>query len=549
MSTAHETTLPEAIRRAADRWPDGLFASVPGARLTFRQAWARAHQLAERLAAVGVEPGDHVGALMPNSVELIESVLGISLAGAVPVVLNSRYRSDELPYVIEHADLVALLTVEAVESDGAVLDYLDRLEAALPHLAASRGADRMSLAEAPLLRFVAVLGSTSREWARSWQGEASIDDARPGDAKGDRSTITADDPALLLYTSGTTSRPKGCLLSHRALLTAAAESYDRLGITREDVIWNPAPLCHVSAYVALLGALVTGASYVTSSHFEPSLVLDHLDREKVTVAFANFPAFYIGLGQLMQETGRRLPELHTLTTAATVAEIERIRGLFPGVLQLSVTGSTEVAGCACVTGRDEPAEARAATAGQPLPSVEVSIHEQSTGKPLGTGEVGEIWFRGATLLTGYYKDDQPLLTDDGWFRTGDLGVIDEGGRLAFRGRIKDMLKVGGENVAAAEVEAYLLEHPAIEVAQVVAAPDDRLGEVPAAFIQLRSGHTLDEEGVREYCRAGIARFKVPRIVRFVDDWPMSATKIQKGRLRQLLQEEYARSVAGEEVAS
>lgn len=531
-----QVTLGEAMLSAATRWPERAFGDFPGERLTFAEVARRASALALRLQSAEVGVGDRVGVLMNNSARLLEAFFGITLTGAIPVVLNSRYRSDELPFVVEHADLVGLLTCEVASATEGAVDFLGRLEKAFPGIALSESGSRLDLPEAPYLRFVAVLGETSRLWAESWDTGERVSVKSP---RVPASSVPSDSDgeALILYTSGTTSRPKGCVLSHRALLTAAAEAYERMAIRTDDVVWNPAPLCHVSAYVAMLGALQTGSTYLTSTHFEPRAVLDHLERAKATVAFANFPAFYLGLGAVMRETGRRLPHLRMLTTAASVAEIERIRSMFPGVQQLSVTGSTEVAGCACVTSPDDPAEARAATAGAPLPSMVVSIRDQETGLPVDVGQVGEIWFTGATLLKRYHKDDQTVLTGEpepGWFRTGDLGVLDDAGRLAFRGRIKDMLKVGGENVAAAEVEAFLLEHPAIEVAQVVAAPDERLGEVPAAFIQFAAGQSMEPEEIREYCRSGIAGFKVPRIIRVVEEWPMSATKIQKGRLREML---------------
>lgn len=534
-----QVTMGVAMLAAAGRWPERPFGSFPDKELTFAALAERATALGRRLAAKDVRPGDHVGILMHNSPECLEAFFGITAIGAVPVVLNSRYRSDELPFVIEHADLVGLLTSEVVTADAGAIDFLERIENALPGIASDVRSPRLSVTEAPLLRFVAVLGDASRDWAVSWRFSENTGAADEVPLPAQQSPPRPDDDALVLYTSGTTSRPKGCVLSHAALLTAALEAYGRMGIQEEDVVWNPAPLCHVSAYVAMLGALQTGSTYLTSSHFDAQATLEQLERGRVTVAFANFPAFYLGLGAAMRETRRRLPNLRILTTAATAAEIERIRSMFPGVLQLSVTGSTEVGGCACVTSPTDPPEARAATAGTPLPSMSVTIRDQETGQVCGDGQVGEIWFAGATLLKRYHKDDRPVLTgapDPGWFRTGDLGVLDGAGRLAFRGRIKDMLKVGGENVAAAEVEAFLLEHPAIEVAQVVAAPDERLGEVPAAFIQFVAGFSADLDDIREYCRSGIASFKVPRIIRVVEEWPMSATKIQKGRLREMLAE-------------
>jgi acyl-CoA synthetase (AMP-forming)/AMP-acid ligase II len=294
-------------------------------------------------------------------------------------------------------------------------------------------------------------------------------------------------------------------------------------------------MCHIGSFVALIGACALGAQFVSAPFFEPAAAVDLLNRERVTIAYAGFPAFYYDLGRLLAQTGQSLPHLKLLTTAAGPAEIARVRAAWPAALQISVTGSTELSGSICISDLSDSADQRANTAGRPLDGIEVSIRDQH-GQQVPPGEVGELWVRGYNLLIGYYRDTKPLLTaepDPGWFRTGDLGTMIEG-RFAFRGRLKDMIKVGGENVAAAEIEAYLLTHPAIAVAQVIAAPDGRLGEVPAAFVELADGHALTADQVIEFCRGRIAAYKIPRLVQFVSHWPMSATKIDKQRLRDLL---------------
>lgn len=529
-------SLPELLRRAAANWPERVAASFPEKDVSYGELWAGACDLAAQLIEAGVKPGEHVGLLIPNSASMLSSLFAISLIGAIPVALNTRYKSDELPYVVNQADLVAIVTISdvAMNNAGERVSYIDRLEEALPELRRLSG--EISLSAAPRLRLVLTFGASSKRWIRTWIEGRS--EETPAIAQR-RCAIALDNIALLLYTSGTTSRPKGVLMSHKALVgTCIAGAVDRLGLKQSDIIWNPAPICHVSAFVAIIGAFAIGATYLTDAYFDASRVLAHLLSRKATVAFANFPPFYFGLQAAMRDSKTSLNDLRIVTTAASPAEIERIREVFPRALQLSVTGSTELCGSICINDASDSPEARAETAGRPLSGIVISIREAENFRALEPNVVGEIWVRGTCLLSGYYGDPSAYLTeqpDPGWFRTGDLGSLDEAGRLSFRGRLKDMLKVGGENVSAAEIEAYLLRHPAIAVAQVVAAHDEILGEVPAAFIELANGSSLSADEVIQYCRAGIAKYKVPKLVRFISEWPMSSTKIQKHQLKLLLE--------------
>ena len=522
--------LPELFLRAARLWPDRVAAAFPGERVTYGRLGEQAMTIGARLLEAGVVPGDHVGLLIPNSGRFLATLLGISLCGAVPVPLNTRFRADDLPYVVEHADLVGLVTAcEAeVNPKGEPVDYPARLAEALPSL----GRDpAVFCAEAPLLRFVAGYGPARHAWITPWPEPTAAPDFA---AVPDRPVPSGPgDTALLLYTSGTTSRPKGVHNSHRALVvTGVVAMVGRMGVTADDVIWSPMPLCHIGAYVALLGAFATGGRFVSAAYFQADQAIDLLEQERVTVAYAGFPAFYLDMAASLRRTGRALPQLRVLTTAAAPGEIERVRAGFPDTLQVSVTGSTELSGMICVNHATDSAEQRATTAGLPLEGIEVSIRDER-GVPVGPGATGEIWVRGYCLLSRYQKDPQPVVTgepDPGWYRTGDLGALVEG-RLSFRGRLKDMIKVGGENVAAAEVENFLLRHPAVALVQVVAAPDARLGEVPVAFVEPAAGHTVTEAEILDFCRGSMAGYKVPRAIRFVTEWPMSATKISKPALR------------------
>jgi fatty-acyl-CoA synthase len=220
--------------------------------------------------------------------------------------------------------------------------------------------------------------------------------------------------------------------------------------------------------------------------------------------------------------------------------LETLQAKTPHAPQVSSYGSTEVCGFATASHPRDPLSVRLNTCGRPLAGVELRAVDPGTGEDVPAGAAGELLVRSPARFVRYHGDPETtsrVIDADGWFHTGDLGCVREDGRVVFLNRLKDMLKVGGENVAAAEIEAFLSGHPAVEIVQVVAAPDARYGEVPAAFVQLRSGETVAEDDLIDFCRGRIATFKIPRYVRFVSDWPMSDTKIQKFRLRERIARE------------
>jgi acyl-CoA synthetase (AMP-forming)/AMP-acid ligase II len=219
------------------------------------------------------------------------------------------------------------------------------------------------------------------------------------------------------------------------------------------------------------------------------------------------------------------------------AVAESIMRAMPHAVQVGSFGMTETAGTVCTGSPDEPEHLRITRLGRPLPGLEVRIVPPEGGRDAGVGEHGEVLVRGYSVLEGYHKDAEKsaqAIDADGWFHTGDIGSLDEHGTIMFHGRYKDMLKVGGENVAAAEIEALLARHSAVKLAQVVGIPDPKYSEVPAAFVELKPGESATSEELCAFCKSEVAAFKVPRVVRFVSEWPMSSSKIQKFRLRETL---------------
>jgi acyl-CoA synthetase (AMP-forming)/AMP-acid ligase II len=344
----------------------------------------------------------------------------------------------------------------------------------------------------------------------------------------------------MLYTSGTTAQPKGCLITHDAVLSAWCESAGLLEISEDDRTWDALPLFHMSCLGPLLFTTWLGGTLISHTHFEPAAALDAIEDEGATWMYSVFPPIIMALVKHPSFAGRDLSRVRGMLNVAPVETMHLIQAAFPHARNVGGHfGMTEASGAITCNSWTATQRQLAETHGPPLPGVEVIAADPGTGEELPRGVPGELLVRGRGLMRGYHRD--PALTADalrgGWLHSGDLGVVDGDGYVTYLSRLKDMLKVGGENVAPAEIESHLSTHPAVKLVQVVGAPDERLGEVVAAYIELAPGHTWTEAEAIEFCRGHVASYKVPRHVRFLTDWPMSATKIQKFRLREMIEKE------------
>jgi fatty-acyl-CoA synthase len=344
-----------------------------------------------------------------------------------------------------------------------------------------------------------------------------------------------------MYTSGTAAEPKGCLLTHGAVTTQAAALVEhRYALGPGDAFWCPLPLFHNGGISTLTACLTAGASFCHPGHFDAGVAVDQLERERCTHWIPTFETIIMPILNHPRTATADLSRLRFGISAGTPEFLERFQRLLPTNTVVSNYGSTEAAGSAVMSRAEDPLRVRMDTNGLPLPGMELRIVDVASGCECAPGEPGEILFRGAMRFSGYYKDPELTATAidrDGWFHTGDRGRVRADGSLVFLGRLKDMLKVGGENVAAAEIEAFLLTHPAIDIVAVTGVRDARYTEVPAAFVELAPGASLSEEELRSFCVGSIATFKVPRYLRIVDAWPMSGTKIRKHVLREGLEAE------------
>ena len=527
------TTVPGLLDlRALDAPGQGIV--FPDGRVTWPGAASCSLRLARALWAHGVRPGSFVGVLVPGGLDSVLFWLAASRIGAVTVPLNVRLRPRELAYAVENADLSLLLTTSA---------FVPALTEALPGFG-DGVPDALDLPTAPVLRTVVTLddgpapgGCTGR---RAF--ETAADGVAEADVRAAQAALTPDDPVVMLYTSGTTSRPRGCVHSHRSLVEEGEAVTERLGLRPDDRFWTPLPMFHCGGYDVAMAAMAGRCGMVHAGTFEPGLALRQLVEERCTVGFPAFETIWLPVLHHPDFDGADLSALRLVLNVGSPERMRSMQARLPQAVQLSCMGMTESFGFCAMGSPDDPAEVRATTSGVPLRHMQARVVDPATGLDVPPGTPGEFRFRGGSRMSHYHRD--PDLTAQrtdaaGWFASGDQVVADDAGRLTFRSRLGDILKVGGENVAAAEIEGLLSEHPAAGIVAVVGAPDAYYGEVPAAFVQVRAGAVVSEEELIAFCLGAVATFKVPRYVRFVTEWPMSGTKVQKFRLRAAITEELA----------
>ena len=516
-------TLPALLDELAGGHPEREAVVGAGRRYTYALLREETRAVAKGLHALGVRKGDKVAILMGNTPEWVVAELAITMLGGVLVAVNTWATLRELEYMLRHSDASVLVTVERFLKT----DYLRVLEDLQPHAERVPSLRKIvCVAEAPpepMIPFahLAYLG-------RSITNAALEEIAR---------AVRPEDLAYLLYTSGSTSLPKGVQLHHSGLIENTWNIGERMHVTGEDRFWLAVSLFWAfGCGNALPNALTHGACIVLQEHFDAGEALRLIEEERCTVMYAT-----ANMSQaLYDHPGRAKRDLTSLRTGATLGTPEQImRAVDLGAREIcQVYGLTETYGNCAVTDSRDPLEQRLNTVGTPLPSFTMRIVDVETERVLAPGQVGEVRVKGY-VLSGYYKDSEKsadAFDADGFFRTGDLGVLDENNRLRFRGRIKEMVKTGGINVAPVEVEEILMSHPAVESAFVIGLPDPVLDEVLAAVVLVRSGHSADRPELDRFCRDALAAYKVPRLFRFAQaaELPLTTTgKLQKNRLWEL----------------
>ncbi len=534
--------LADMLLNAWDRAPGKEAMVFPTGRKTYDEVVKSVMVRARALIGLGVRPGDHVGILLPSGLDFVETLFAVAMCGGISVLMNARYRAPEVAYVTENADLTAIVTNSEADE---FVDFVARLGEAFPSLDAGQDPLALTLPEAPRLRTLILQGGKQAPGFIDQVGfnaaAARIDDEAVHRA---RTGVRLRDTAMILYTSGTSANPKGCLLSHEAICREASNlARNRWAFGEDERAWSPMPLFHIAAMLAMIGAVEVGGTFIGQPHFDAGESLRQIEAEHVTMVFLPFVTFHQAMINHPDWDKTDMSSVRLMNSCFSQmpkAVGDAYRAKMPQALQVGTFGMTEGSGVVTTGGFEMDPELGYQTLGYPLAGISVRIVDQPTGLDLPAGERGEVWIKGYNLLDGYYRDPAKtaeVLDGAGWYHSGDIGSLDTNGHLQFHGRFKDMLKVGGENVAAAEVEAVLAAHDGVQLAQVVGLPDPRLAEIPAAFVERNGGAQVTEAELLAYVRERIASFKVPRHIRFIDEWPMSASKIQKFKLRQALMDE------------
>lgn len=526
--------LPAA---AARRWGAREALVHEGKRWSYGAFDREVDRTAKGLIALGVEKGEHVALWMPNRAEWLFLAFAIAKIGAVLVPLNTRYRTDDVAYTVRQSDSATWI---AVDRSGPV-DYAAMLRAVLPGLATQdpRAAD---IAGFPRLRRLVLLGRAEEPGTLGWEallagGEAVSDATLAARAR----AVDPDDRVMIGYTSGTTGHPKGVMHSH-VMIRNMRERANRIGLTFEDAIINPLPLFHMYGFSeGGLISVIAGCKHVLLSTFDADECMRLVEAERGTVVHGfdtHYKEYLDSLARAKRDREKRdIASLRFGTFPSGMTSSARIARRVQAEMVPTFTGwgMTETFTFATMSFGDSTTEQRCDASGFPAPGFEVKVIDPETGRERAPGEEGALLIRGYMITRGYYHDreaTEAAIDGDGWLHTGDTALLRPDGHIRFVGRYKDQLKVGGENVSPAEVEAFLMAHPAIDQVAVVGYPDPRLAEVAVAFVVTTPGAVITATEVAGFCKNRIASFKIPRHTLTVDALPMTASgKVQKHKLR------------------
>ena len=534
-------TLGQNLDRTAARVPDSpaLIVRSQGVHWTYAELARRAEAFAAGLLALGLERGDRLGIWSLNNAEWVVVQFATAKAGVILVNVNPAYRVTELEFVLNVVGCKALVTATRFKGS----DYLAMLTQVVPELAASEPG-RLSSARLPALRTVIQIGGAAPGCVPFDDVPGLATDAHRAALARLQPTLQFDDPINIQFTSGTTGAPKGATLTHHNILNNGFFIGEAMRLSEQDRLCIPVPLYHCFGMVlGNLACTTHGAAMVyPGPGFDPLDVLQTVANERCT-GLHGVPTMFIAELE-HPEFGRfDLSSLRTGIMAGSPCPIEVMRRAVERMNLREITicyGMTETSPVSFQSSTADPLKRRVSTVGRVHPHLEVKVID-AEGRIVPRGVAGELCTRGYSVMLGYWGDEarsQGVIDPARWMHTGDLATIDTEGFCNIVGRIKDVVIRGGENVYPREVEEFLYRHPAIQDVQVFGVPDPRYGEELCAWVKLRAGESLKEADIQAFCRGQIAHQKVPRYVRFVDEFPMTVTgKMQKFLMREAMERE------------
>jgi fatty-acyl-CoA synthase len=510
-------------------------------RLSYQDLARRVNTLARAFIASGFNKGDRVGIWSPNNVEWLVTQYATAKVGIILVTINPAYRLHELAFVLEQSGCKGLVLQNQFKTsdyEALICELCPQLESCEPGKLRSENFADLSL--------VISMTESTVPGITNWQDFLELaEQSTEAELAQRQAQQDMDDAINIQYTSGTTGFPKGATLSHHNILNNGYFVAGIMNFGVEDRLIVPVPLYHCFGMVmGNLGCLSHGACVIYPAEgFEPEAVLRAVELERATALYG-VPTMFIAELALPNFADFDLSSLRTGIMAGAPCPIETMKQVNELMHMTEVEiayGMTETSPVSLQTRVDSPLDKRVSTVGAVHPHVEVKIIDADSGKICPVQEMGELCTRGYSVMLGYWKNPEATATaidDKGWMHTGDIAVMDAEGYVNIVGRIKDMIVRGGENVYPREIEEFLMTHTAVEAVQVTGVPDPKFGEEIIAWISIKAGSELSEEAVKEFCRGQIAHFKVPRYIRFGEDFPMTVTgKVQKFKMREISIEE------------
>ena len=533
-----EKTFGQFLETWATETPDKDFIVYPDRNLRFSYAEfnQRVDYLAKALLHLGMRPDDKLGIFANNVPDWLTFMFATAKIGVVLVTINTNYKTHELEYLVKNSDLKALCLVNGWKDS----DYVQMVYELVPELKESQRGYLQS-EKFPFLKNVIFIGQEKHRGmfntAELILLGSQLDDKLLLEVK---STVKCHDVVNMQYTSGTTGFPKGVMLTHYNILNNGVATGQCMNYTADDRLCVCVPMFHCFGCVLALCAIIThGATMVMVENFDPLVVLASVQKEKCTALYG-VPTMFISELNHPMFSMFDLSTLRTGIMAGAPCPIETMNEVMNKMNMselIIVYGLTESSPGMTATRTYDPPHIRSTTVGKAYPAVEVKVADPETGNELKPGEQGELCCRGYNVMKGYYKNPEATanaIDREGWLHSGDLGVMDEDGYFRVTGRIKDMIIRGGENIYPREIENFLYTMPQIQAVEVVGVPSPKYGEEVGAFITRRPGAELREEDVTDFCRGKISRYKIPKYIFFVEEFPMTASgKIQKYKLREL----------------
>jgi fatty-acyl-CoA synthase len=540
-----DVRLGELLSLLARDYPqdEALIYPDRGLRYDFRELESVSRKIAKGLISLGIKTGDRVALWAPNVPEWIVLQFALAKIGAVLVTVNTSLRGGEIEYLLKQSETGTLITVAAFRD----IDYVDTIYEIVPELREAQEGSLRS-AKLPFLRNVVFIGDRQPDGMIRYDSLLDRSEAVSDEQLDARlQTQTLDDVINMQYTSGTTGFPKGVMLTNRNIVNNGFWLGEGIALTPRDKLCLTVPLFHCfGCVIGVLGAYTHAAALVALEWFEPLRALEYVERERCTAIYG-VPTMFLAELEQLDIQSFDLSSLRTGIMAGALCPEPLMRKVMErmNLTELTIAyGLTEASPGITLTPRHDSIELRTQTVGRVLPEVEVKIVDPATGLESAAGHPGELCCRGYNVMKGYYNNataTAEAIDSEGWLHTGDQAAMDASGYVRITGRIKELIIRGGENIAPKEIEDLLRQHPKIADVYVYGVPDERLGEEVAAAVRLNPGERSTLAEIRAFCENRLARFKIPRSVRFVDSFPMTASgKVQKFKLREI----HVREAAG-----